>query len=112
MATKSRAQLVNEALAKLGVIAAGQSAEADDFDVVDGKIESLVDQLSMDDICEVNPEEIEAALFEAVASLLANISGQPFGVPYNDAVKTTFERQLIRLTAERPTRETLVADYF
>lgn len=111
--TKTRVQLVNEALNKLLVVASGQSAEAEDQQTVDGKVDALIAQLSEDEICEIpDDEEIPSAWFDAVASLLANVCSVDFGIPYSLEAKKFWESELTRLTSTGPTYETLKAEYF
>ena len=111
--TKTRIELVNDALGKLMVVASGQSAEAEDEALVDGKVDALILQLATDEICDItDADAIPSEWFDPVSSLLANVCASYFGRPYSLDAKTTFERQLIRLTSPRPTYEVLKADYF
>lgn len=113
MATKTRTQLVNEALSKLLVVASGQSPQAEDQQLVDGKVDTLLDQLREDGICDVTDDgAIEGAWFDAIASLLANMCSTDFGIPYSDQAKTYWEGRLLRITSTGPSYEKLQVDYF
>jgi hypothetical protein len=113
MAIKTREQLVNEALKNLQAVGAGQSAAAEDYDEVDDKVESLVAQLSVDEVCDVTDlSEIPAEWFDALAELLANSCATKFGQQYSADKKMHFEKMLRRATAPRATLEVLRTDYF
>ena len=113
MATKTREQLVNEALKNLQVVGAGQEPDDEDYDEVDDKVESLVAQLAADEVCDVaDLSEIPAEWFDALAELLANSCATKFGLQYNADKKGFFEKMLRRATAPRATLEVLRTEYF
>lgn len=111
--TKTRIQLVNEAASKLQVVGSGQSLEAEDGETIDAKVDDLLLQLATDEIVSVtNTDEIPAAWFDAIASLLANICADDFGKAYDPGKVTFYEAKLRRLASARPTYETLQTTYF
>ena len=113
MTTKTRAQLVAEAAECLQIVGAGQSLDDEDADLIDGKVDTLIEQLSVDEVVEIdNVEEIPSEYFDALGQLLANSCATKFGLPYDPGKKATFEAQLVRLTASRPTRERLETEYY
>jgi len=113
MATFTRIQLVNQALRDLQVVGAGQEPDDEDFDVVDAKVDSLTDQLSADNICDVSDiDEIPGEWFDAIAQLLAVSCSTMFGLQIDGAKKEYFEQLLRRVTMARPSYEPAQADYY
>jgi hypothetical protein len=111
--TKTRVELVNAAMGKLMVVASGQSPAAEDQQTVDGHVDALFEQLRDDEICDVTDDAaIPAAWFDALASLLANVSAVDFGIAYSADVKTYWEGRLKRLISTRPTYQRLTPEYF
>ena len=113
MTTKTQDELVDEALRKLMVVGSGQSPDAEDQELVDGKVGTLIDQLSADGIVTISdPDVIRGEFFDALASLLANLCAPDFGKSFSlDAVKY-YEGRLTRTTAVSGTSEPLKVDYF
>lgn len=98
-ATKTRTQLVNDALGKLMVVGSGQSPDAEDFDKVNAKVDGLILQLSADEVCEIaNDDEIPTEWFDDLASLLANRCANDFGKAYSEDAKKIFEGHLTGMT--------------
>lgn len=111
--TKTRAQLTERALKSIGALEPGESPSAEDSATVDGLIDPLIAQLAVDQIAYISDDEaIELALFLPLARLLANAAGPDFGSPVNEEAKALDEQILRRLTATKPTGETLRAEYF
>jgi hypothetical protein len=111
--TKTRIELVNAAMGKLMVVGSGQSPAAEDQETVDGHVDPLFEQMRDDAICDVTDEAaIPGAWFDALASLLANISAVDFGIAYSADAKTYWETRLKRLTSTGPTYQRLVPEYF
>lgn len=111
--TRTRAQLVNEALSKLQVVGSGQSPEAEDSDLVDGKVDALILQLAADGIANIpTNDEFPAEWFDCIAGLLANLCAPDFGKAFDPNVKAAYEAMLKRTNAARPTFETLAVEYF
>jgi hypothetical protein len=111
--TKTRIQLVNEAMSKGMLVAAGQEPEDEDFEVVDGKVDALIAQLSVDQICEVSDDDaIPSEWFDALAALLANISASDFGKQFSADAKMYHESLLRRINSVRATFEPVQVDYY
>lgn len=113
MATKTRAELAQRALEKLLVVGAGQSPDSEDTERVDGVIDAVLADLEARQIVTVaDVEEIELAVFEWIADILADSVAPDFGQG-RDANKRAFaEAMLVRIGSSGPTRETLHVDYF
>ena len=111
--TKTRAELVNRALDKLGVVGSGQSPEDEDAAKVDAVVDALIADLAVRTVYYVgNVEEIDVAAFEWLAMCLANLCAEDFGKPM-DANKQAFaERMLRALVATHPTYEPQTATYY
>lgn len=117
--TRTRNDLVNEALANLGILAAGQNANAEDFEAVDGKVDALVawleavDIIDIDDIDAIPPEWFNplAVLLADEAALMFGLSGVPSPQGAPPAVPMAIDK--LRLTTYgRPTYERLKQEYF
>lgn len=112
-ATKTRAELVTEAAECLGIIGTGQSLEDEDENVIDRKVDPLLEQLAADQIVEIEDEaEIPSKYFKALGELLANASATAFGMPYSEEKKRVFEGQLKKTASSGPTYEILNTTYY
>lgn len=119
MATKTRAELVQQALADLGVIEAGQASSSEDAETVDGYVDTSLAVLSAKGIVTVgDPDTIPLEFFLPVAILLAQDVAHEFGLP---GVPTTpinpnpvlkAETDLRVMNRGQPTREPLTSSYF
>lgn len=113
MSTKTRDELVDRALRKLSVVGTGQSASAEDQELVDDEVDPLIDQLSVDGICTITDDQaIPGEIFDEVASLLANRCGPDFSKPFDPNVVAYFEKRIKRTLSSGPTYEPLKVDYF
>jgi hypothetical protein len=111
--TKTRADLVTRALQKLSVIGAGQSADAEDSELVDSFVDSTLVALSSDRIVTVADEAaIPIDWFESIAELLAYNAATDFGRPKDEVGKLAAETRLRRMVASDPTYEVQRATYF
>lgn len=110
--TKSRVDLIRRAATELGKLVSGQDIEAEDNDTIDGLVDPLLRQLSFDGIITIDPDAIESEYFLPLARLLANESAPSFGTPKSPDIQAMEERTLRRLTASKPTYETLKVSYF
>lgn len=119
---KTRQDLVNQALRDLGVLAAGQNANAEDFDAVDDYVEPLVAWLESSEIYDfddIDDEGVPDDVFRHIAIILADDAAIEFGLPGvpakpNDPVPPR-ERAIdnIRLvTYARPTYVPQKTEYF
>jgi len=111
--SKTREDLIHRAATEVGALASGQSLSAEDFATIDNLVDPLVQQLSFDGIVHVqDTDAIQPEHFLPLARLLANEAAISFGQAYSRDIKITNETILQRLTAMRPTYETLENDYF
>lgn len=111
--TKTRTQLVHEALKNLQAVGAGQTPDDEDYDEVNDKVDSLIAQLAADEVCDVdNDEEIPAEWFDALAELLANACSTKFGQQYSHEKRMSFEKMLRRTNSASPSYEVVETDYF
>lgn len=111
--TKTRVQLVERALRKLGALPAGQSAAPEDALVVDDEIDGL-----MADLAERNiyvwgdPDQIEEAAFVHLADILANSVARTFGVQQDEVVRRAAESRLKLLDPQFLSGQPLKVEYF
>lgn len=119
MTTKTRTDLINAALANLGILAAGQSASAEDFNEVDDHIDGLIASLDKRDIVTVdNIEAIPIEWFSALSTLLADQAAPSFGMPgllpspSAPNPVAAAETELREIVYARPTREPQRTEYF
>jgi hypothetical protein len=117
--TKTRNDLIQQALGVLGVLAAGQTPAAEDTDAVNNHLDGLIASLSRRNIITVDdPEAIPDEWFLALAVLLADRSSDVFGMPGlptapgqpNQALAA--EMELREIEYARPTFEPLRTHYF
>lgn len=119
--SKTRADLIDQALINLGVIAEGQSIEADLVDKMDKVVDPACAQLSRLDIYyvqdagEIGPTggEIEDGAFLSLAAYIANAACAAFNLPADAklmALSQIAEAMLITLTRPARTRRTLRID--
>lgn len=111
--SKTRSQLKQRAAKDLGIIEPGEALSTEDDDTLDGLLDPLVAQLSADEIIDIqDTEAIELAYFLPLARLLANIAGPDFGSPINEQAKAVDEALLRKMTATKPTLQTIKTKYF
>lgn len=78
--TRNHTDLVNEALAKLGVLAAGQPTDPEDFNYVYETMDSIFRTLNSLSICTVSdPDNIPGDWFMPLADILAGECATKFG---------------------------------
>ncbi len=115
--TRARADLVTEALANLGVLAAGQMPAAEDYAFVDEKLESIMDGLAAREIVYVpDLSAIPNPWFDSLAAIVAYACRSKFGITGDDLQTLTInnaeaERNLKVMTRGRPTYEPLRTPY-
>jgi hypothetical protein len=113
MTTKTLTDLKTEALGILVGLDPASSPEVEDLETIGQYVDPLLAQLAADEIVYVaDSDEIPVEYFLPLARLLANVAGPRFGSPMNAAAKIEDERALRRLTAGKPTYETLRATYY
>lgn len=80
--------LITEVLANLGVLAAGQAIDPEDFSYVNEKLDSIFRKLAALEICYVpDPNNIPGAWFSDLADIVAGSCCTKFGVTNDDYVK-------------------------
>lgn len=111
--TKTRADLVNQALSNLGVLGAGQTASTEDYDSVDSHVDQTFASLEARDIATIdNEDEIPAEWFQALSSILADDAAAEFGTASNPALVLQAETTLRQINRGKPTYAPLRVDYF
>lgn len=110
---KTRADLAQRALEKLLVVGAANSAEAEDIQTVDGVIDAVIADLDVRHVFTVpDLADIDIAAFEWVADCLAVMVASDFGQQPDETKRMKAESMLITISATRPSKETITADYF
>lgn len=103
MATKTRADLVTKILEKKAIIAAGETADAVVYDLVDGYVDPALEELSILKVQIPDAEAIHFALFNSLADYIAeNVSEAG---PKNPQAQLVALNQLRLLTRGQPTYE-------
>ena len=103
--TKSRDDLIQQALVNLKDIGSGQSPDAEDSETVSAKIDALVGELAVRGIVTVTDDDrIPAEYFNALADLLANECAPAFGAERNPAIREDAEARLKVMTRQQPRR--------
>jgi hypothetical protein len=91
--TRTRRNLVEQALMNLGVLASGQPAENEDVDRVNGLVDPTLAMLAASDIYYVAyDEEIPIEAFLALAAVLANAAKASFGRAGDAALQAEAEQ--------------------
>jgi hypothetical protein len=114
---KTRAELVDEALTRLGALSAGQEPGAEDYAYVDGKVEPMLSDLAARDIAYASPSSIPDEAFDHLGAVLAYRAKDYFGVVGDEAASmlqsaSLAERNLQFLSRGRTTRQRVQAEYF
>jgi hypothetical protein len=120
MTTRTRRDLVNAALANLGILAAGQQPDAEDFEAVDDHFEPLIAWLEAAQIIDLDNtiDAIPDEWFSPLAVLLDDDAALEFGLPGvpappNSPSPVAVAIDALRLaTYARPTYEVQRTDYF
>lgn len=78
---RTSTDLVTEALSNLGVLAAGQPIDVEDFNWVNEKLHSIFREIAALEICYVpDPNNIPGAWFAALADIVAGECASKFGL--------------------------------
>lgn len=110
MTDKTRDELVEQALAYLGLKQANQAANADDTAIVDDLVEAAIDELEALSIIRIpDYEAIEPAVFLPLALYLAGAAAPSFGIPIDASGAV---RKLRVIAASQPTGEPQIATYY
>jgi hypothetical protein len=104
---KSARDLCKRALTLLGVIAAGQSAAAEDYDLAVAALRPMLAELQAIGACDIRlhptddtREQIPDELFNALAGLLANDVAPAFGAtPADEQMRQAMVMRVRRITA-------------
>jgi hypothetical protein len=123
--SRTRADLVTEALDVLGVTATGQPAEVDDFDKVDDRVDQVIAKLAALEIVTVGDvTAIPDEWFDDLATILADAVKNKFGLGAEDVARLERDglgvppgtgaaaMSLKIMTRNKPTGETATAEYF
>jgi len=130
--TRTRRDLIDNALSKLGVSISNQVADLEDILYVDVEIESIFRKLEGIDLVYVPDRgspgpmggSIPGALFDDIGSIVADLVSPKFGLSPDDSQKLnqrglgtppgtgTAAMSLHKILRGRPTYETLRTDYF
>ncbi len=111
--TKSRENLVFRALAKLKVVAAGQSPSAEDAQTVDDMVEPTLSELAARNIYAYgDPDQIEDECFESLAIVLAQACAEDFGVTGDETKRVMAENRLREIGAEKLSGQPLQVEYY
>lgn len=109
----SREQLVLLALGELGVPGAGQAPSAEDKATVDGKLNSVMDDLALRNIYTWgDPDQIEDAAAIHLAKIMAFASARSFGQPEDETARLASESRLRALQPMIATGQTQTTEYF
>ena len=128
-AYKTQQELVVEALAELGVLAAGQPIDPEDFNFVNVKVQSTFDKIEALEIVSVgDPDNIPGEWFADLAKILAGECAGKFGQTTDDYVRLVnaglggvqgvdvgygaAAKSLRQMNRSRPTGEVLRTQYF
>jgi hypothetical protein len=128
-AYRTSIDLVTEALANLGVLVAGQTADVEDFNYVNEKLDAIFRKLNALEICVVpDPDNIPGEWFSDLADIVAGETCTKFGVSTDDYNKLIMKglggvqgvdvgfgaaaKSLRAINRGRPTREIIQTDYF
>jgi hypothetical protein len=126
---RTSTELITEALANLGVLAAGQPIDPEDFSYVQEKLDSIFRKLAALEIVYVpDPQHIPGQWFSDLADIVAGECATKFGATPDDYVLLVNRglggvqgvdvgfgaaaKSLRAITRSKPTGETLRAEYF
>lgn len=111
--TKTREQLVSRALQKLKVVGTGQTASAEDTQLVDDEIEPVMADLAARGIWTWgDPDEIDDAAFVHLADIIANSVAGDFGMQQDETVRLSAERRLRQLETSILSGQPQTTEYF
>lgn len=110
---KTREQLVNRALQKLGALAAGQTASAEDFETVNNEIEPIMSDLAVRSIYYWgDPDQIDDSSFIHLADIVANSVARDYGAAQDDNVRRAAEQRLRELNVQTLSGQPQTVEYF
>ena len=122
---RTATDLINEALANLGVLAAGQPVDPEDTNYVAEKLDAIMRKIAALEIVTVaDVNAIPGAWFADLADIVAGECASKFGATPDDVMKLTQKGlgvppgsgaaalSLKQMMRARPTGEVLLVDYF
>ncbi len=122
---RTRIDLINEALANLGVLAPGQAVDPEDFNYVDEKLDGILRNLAALEIVYIaDIENIPGLYFNDLADIVADDCATKFGASNQDFARLQAQgwgnpkgsgvaaKSLKQMSRGRPTYEPLRIDYF
>lgn len=114
MQTKTRRELVNQALKNLGVLAAGQTASDEDYTAVDAFVDGVIARLGTGPapIVIADDEAIEPEVFAPLAILVADDASAEFGGGIAPERVAKANADLRKATRAGATYETQRAEYY
>lgn len=84
-AYRTQTDLITQALKNLGVLAAGNAADPEDFNYVLENVDPMIRMLASLDICYIgDSNNISGELFLPLAAVLADLCASKFGAPPDD----------------------------
>lgn len=111
--TKTREQLIDRALIELGVVAAGQVANAEDSAIVSAEIDPVMSDLASRNVYNYgDPDIFEDDAFTHLAVCLANSCARSFGMDASEQTRLMAEARLRQLSPGMLTYQVLAVDYF
>lgn len=111
--TKSREDLVNQALDNLGALPSNGAAEAEDYDAVDSAVETVMSDLASRGIWQWgDPDQIDEDAFEHLAGLLAQARADRFGKAPDEGKRLLLESRLRQLSPTFLSGQPQQVDYF
>lgn len=119
--SKDRAQLINQSLVNLGIVAEGQSVSAEDIDKMDTIVDPALNELTDLDIYYVSDAgslgptggDFEDSAFLSLAAYVANAACAAFNLPADQKMITLSqmaEQKLVTLSRPARTLRTLRID--
>lgn len=111
--TTTREQLVQRALREVGAAPAGQASAPEDYQAMDGEVESLMADLAQRNVWVWgDPDQIDDAAAIHLAKLLGNSAARQFGLQSDEAVRLYSEARLRDLRAVTLSGQPQQTDYF
>lgn len=111
--TKTRTELVTHALERLRVVGSGQTASAEDTQLVDKVVDPLMSDLASRDIFQWgDPDELPDDAFEHLAELLANATAEDFGKPVSEDRRLMAEARLRLIQGVALSGQPVKSEYF
>lgn len=109
----SREQLVRRALRELGVLAAGQSPSAEDYEAVNGDVEPVFADLARRQVWPYgDPDVIADEALIHLAIILANSTAAQFGQAADDGRRIYAETRLKELKSNVDAGDPIEAAYY